>query len=143
MSEKINDFCESLRVQLTKVEDHLTRVGESIKAAPQQAADAVRSSIAEAKATHEQNVRKVDDAKVKLDERLQAKKQEVESQIEAWKTHREFDKLEKRADNAEGCAVAAIELAAACVVEADLATLEAIAARMEAEDAKAEASRDS
>jgi hypothetical protein len=65
------------------------------------------------------------------------KKEEVDSQIQEWKTNHEMHKLEKRADKAEDYAVAAIEFSAACVAEADLATLEAIAARMDAEGANA------
>lgn len=136
MSEKINQFCENLRVQLTSVEGYLNKVGESIKAAPGQAADAVQSSIAAAKEQHTANMQKVSDAKAKLEERVQAKKEEVESDIAEWKTNREINKLEKRADNAEEYAAAAIDFAAACVQEADLATLEAIVARMDAEGAK-------
>ena len=139
MSEKINEFCENLRVKLTKVENHLNRVGEDIKQVSEQAADKIRLKIDEAKATHEQNVQKVNDAKMKLEERLQAKKEEVGADVEAWKTNREIDKLEKRAVNAEGYAEIAIDLAAASVVEADLATLEAVVARLEANDAKSEA----
>ena len=136
MSEKIDQFCENLRVQLNNVESQLTKVAENVKAAPQQAADAVRATIDAAKLQHEQNMQKLADARAKLDERSQAKKEEVAGQIEQWKTNREIDKLERRADDAEFYAVAVIEFAAAAVAEADLATLEAIEARMQAEDAK-------
>ena len=135
MRKSIN-FVKIFAVQLNNVEGHLAKVGESIKAAPQQAANAVRSSIDSAKAQHAQNMQKVADAKAKLEERMNAKKEEVETQVEEWKTNHEISKLEKRADNAEGYAVAAIDFAASCVAEADLATLEAIVARMDAEEAK-------
>jgi hypothetical protein len=49
-------------------------------------------------------------------------------------------KMPKRAEKAEGYAIAAIEFAAAATAEAELATLEAIVARMESEDARAIAS---
>ena len=137
MSERIDQFCENLRVQLTNVESHLAKVGESIKSAPQQAQAAIQTKIDGAKAQHEQNMQKLSDAKAKLEERVQEKKSEVEGQIQEWKTNREISKLERRADNAEGYAIAAIEFAAAATAEADLTTLEAIAARMEAEEAKA------
>ena len=136
MSEKINQFCENLRVQLTAVESYLNKVGESIKAAPGQASDAVKSSIVTAKEQHAANMQKVSEAKAKLEEGVQAKKEEVESEITEWKTNHEIHKLEKRADNAEDYAAAAIEFAASCVQEADLATLEAIVARLDAEEAK-------
>ena len=130
---KINQFCENLCVQLTSVESYLKKVGDSINAAPDQAADAIQSSISAAKEQHAANMQKVADAKTKLEERIQAKKDEVESEIAEWKKNRETSKLEKRADNAEVYAAAAIEFAAASVQEADLATLEAVIARMDAE----------
>jgi chromosome segregation ATPase len=139
MSEKIDQFCEGLRNQLTKVETSLNKVGESIKAAPQQASDAVKSSLAAAKAKHEANMQSLHEAKAKMEERLHEKKEEVDSQIAEWKTNREIHKLEKRADNAEDYAMATIDFAGAAVVEADLATLEAIEARMDAEDVHASA----
>ena len=137
MSEKIDQFCENLRVQLTNVENYLAKVSENIKSAPQEAQAAIQAKIDGAKAQHEQNMQKLSDAKAKLEERVQEKKSEVEGQIQEWKTNREISKLESRADKAEIYAVAAIEFAAAATAEADLATLEAIVARMEAEEAKA------
>ncbi len=136
MSEKIDQFCENLRVQLTNVESHLTKVGESIKAAPQEAQATIRAKIDAAKAQHEQNMQKIADSRATLEERVQEKKAEIDTQIQEWKTNREISKLEHRADKAESYAVAAIEFAAAATAEADLATLEAIAARLEAEEAK-------
>ena len=137
MSEKIDQFCENLRVKLTNVESHLANVAESIKSAPQEAQAAIQAKIDGAKAQHEQNMQKLSDAKARLEERAQEKKSEVEAQIQEWKTNREISKLESRADRAEIYAVAAIDFAAAATAEADLATLEAIVARMEAEEAKA------
>ncbi len=135
MSDKIDIFCENLRDKLNNAESSLNRVSENLKSAPQQAADAIRSRIDTAKAQHQANVQKVADTKAKLDEGLQAKKDEVESDIAVWKTNRELHKLERRADNAEDYAVAAIEFAAACIIEADLAALEAIEARLDADAA--------
>ena len=94
MSEKINQFCENLKVQLNSVESYLNQVGENIKAAPGQAADAVQATIATAKQQHAANMQKVADAKAKLEERIQAKKEEVEADIAEWKTNREINKLE-------------------------------------------------
>ena len=139
MSKKIDQFCENLRVQLTNVESHLAKVGESIKAAPQEAQAAIRTKIDAAKAQHEQNMQKIADSRATLEERVQEKKAEIDTRIQEWKTNREISKLEHRADKAESYAVAAIEFAAAATAEADLAnlaTLEVIAARLEAEEAK-------
>ena len=100
---------------------------------------AIQSTIAAAKEQHAENMQKLTDAKAKLEERIQSKKEEVEADIAEWKSNREIHKLEKRADGAEDYAIAAIEFAAASVREADLATLEAIVARLDAEDAKTSA----
>ena len=136
MSEKIDQFCNSLREQLTKVESQLNQVGESIRAAPQEAEAAIHSKLKAAQAVHEGNKQKVTEAKTKIADYVEAKKKEVESEVQQWKTNREIKKLDHRADKAESYAVAAIDYAAAAVAEADLATLEAIVARVEAEEAK-------
>jgi hypothetical protein len=136
MSEKIDQFCNSLREQLTKVECQLNHIGESIKAAPQEAEAAIRSKIEVAQATHEGNKQKIAEVKTKIADYVEAKKNEVETDIQQWKINREIKKLDHRADKAESYAVAAIDYAAAAVVQADLATLEAIAARIEADEVK-------
>jgi len=139
MSEKIDQFCERLRTQLNAVESHLAQIRESVKAAPKEAEAAINSKIDAAKAKHEEHKQKFVSAKSKLEERFQAKQNEVAAEIQEWKTNRDIKKLDHRAERAEGYAVAAIEFAAAAVVEADLATLEAIEARLQAEDVKAPA----
>lgn len=139
MSEKIDKFCENLRVKMTNVESNLNKAGENLKTAPQQAADGVRSRIDSAKAHHLEYKQRAVDAKVKLDEHVMAKKAEVKSEVAEWKTNREIHRLEAWADEAESYAEAALEYAAACVVEADLATLEAIEARLDAEEAASRA----
>ena len=136
MSEKIDQLSHNLRVQLNAVESYLKKVGESIKAAPGQASDAIHAGIAAAKEQHATNIQKIAEAQTTLQERIRSKQQEVESEITQWKVNREIKKLEKRADKAEEYAAAAIEFAAACAQEANLATLEAIAARIDAEAAK-------
>ena len=136
MSEKIDQFCENLRVKLSNVEAHLQKVNENVKAAPQKAAHAIRTTIDAATEQHEKNMETLADGKAKLDQRLKAKKEEVASEIEEWRANREINKLEGRAENAEAYAFAAIDFAAVATAEADLATLEAIVARMEAEEAK-------
>ncbi len=136
MSDKIDQFCESLRVKLNSVESYLAQVGENVKAAPQQASAALQSSIESVKTQHAKNMQQVADAKAKLEQRVKTKTEEVEASIEQWKKVREISKLDNRAVLAEEYAIAAIEIAAPSVAEADLATLEAIAARMDAEEAK-------
>jgi hypothetical protein len=123
MSEKIDQFCENLRVQMTNVECYLKKVGDSIKAAPAEAQSEIRARIEAAKSQHEQNMRKLSEAKTQLEARVEDKKTELSDQIEQWKRDRELGKLDKRAEKAEGYAIAAIEFAAAATAEAELATL--------------------
>jgi len=134
MGEEIDQFCEDLRTKLTVIENHLTTVGDSIKAAPSEAKEAISAKIDAAKTMHAQNMQVIADTKGKLEARVQERKSEIASEIQEWKTNRETEKLEHRAKKAENYAIFAIEFAAAATAEADLAVLEAIAARRETKE---------
>lgn len=53
--------------------------------------------------------------------------------VEEWKTRREVEKIEQRADRSEEYAEEAISLAMATIEEADEAILAAISTRLDAE----------
>ncbi len=77
MGEEIDQFCEDLRTKLTVIENHLTTVGDSIKAAPSEAKEAISAKIDAAKTLHEQNMQVIADTKGKLEARVQERKSEV------------------------------------------------------------------
>jgi len=57
----------------------------------------------------------------------------VKLNVEEWKTRREVEKIEQRADRSEEYAEEAISLAMATIEEADEAILAAISTRLDAE----------
>ena len=137
MSDKVDKFCEALRVNLTRVEDCIAKVGENLKSASKTAEEEVKSKLDGLKAAHENNVDKILEAKTKIEARVAEKKAEINSTVREWKKNREISKLESRADAAEAYAAFAVEFAMAAAVEADIASLEAVAARIDAEQAVA------
>jgi hypothetical protein len=138
MSEKIDQFCESLRQQLTEIETKLTHTKADLETVPQDAKHLVQSKLEDAKSQLATNQQKADDAKTNVQQWLAAKKSELQSQVEEWKADREVDKLVSRADRTESYAASAIVFAAAAVQEAQIAVLEAIEARMTADEAVSE-----
>jgi glutamine synthetase adenylyltransferase len=135
MGEKINQFCESLRQQLTEVETKLNHVKGDLETAPQEAQNLVQSKLEDAKAQVATNKRKAEDAKANVQQWLEAKKSEITSQVDGWKAQREAEKLSSRADRTEEYAISAIVFAAAAVQEAQVAVLEAVEARLAADEA--------
>ncbi len=135
MSDKVDKFCELLRVNITRVEDYISKVGENLKSASTTAEEEVKSKLEGLKATHQNNVDKILESKTRIEARVAEKKAEIDSTVQEWKKNREITKLESRADAAEVYAAFAVEFAMAAAVEADIATLEAVAARIDAEQA--------
>ncbi len=135
MSEKINQFCESLKEQLTELESKFSNAKADIESFPQEAQNLVQSKLKEAKTQLASNKEKAESAKTKVQQFLETKKLELQSQIDEWKEQREVDKLVHRADKAEEYAAAVIIFAASALEESQVAVLEAIEARMEAEEA--------
>ena len=135
MSDKVDKFCELLRVNITRVEDYISKVGENLKLASTTAEEEVKSKLEGLKATHQNNVDKILESKTRIEARVAEKKAEIDSTVQEWKKNREITKLESRADAAEVYAAFAVEFAMAAAVEADIATLEAVAARIDAEQA--------
>jgi hypothetical protein len=136
VNKQITDCRENERVPLTGVESYLTKVADGIKAAPAEAKAEIRARIEAAKTHHEEYMRKLNEAKAKLDQHAEAKPAGLGNQIEGCKWDCHPSELDERAEKAECYAIAAIEFAAAATAEAELATLEAVAARMESDDAR-------
>jgi hypothetical protein len=74
-------------------------------------------------------------AKTKLEEYVEAKKDETTAAVSEWKANRDLKKLEKRAERAEKNAEVCVELALYYAGEAQVAILEATAARIDADNA--------
>jgi uncharacterized protein (DUF342 family) len=134
MSEKTDKFCDDLKAHLNAVEERLNRMKTSVQSAADEGREALEAKKRKVEADVEAEKHKVEEAKAKAKNWAEGKKAEVEADIDEWKKNREIHKLEKRAENAEEYAEAAILIAAAAVDEADYAILDAVASRLIADE---------
>jgi hypothetical protein len=137
MSQKVDEFCENLRVKLTGMESRVNELRakvehdrEATKAAIDEKIDEAKEGIGSVKADAEA-------ARARMKAQVDEKKTETKERIAEWKRDREVDKLEARAEDLEAYASWAILVAADALDEADVATLRAIQARLDADYAAA------
>ena len=100
--------------------------------------DKIQSSLEEAQAKMEAGRQHVSEAQAKMKAAVQEKQAETQAKIDGWKSQRQVQKLEKRADRAEDYAEWAVLAAVGAIEHADLAVLEAVDARIDAESAAGE-----
>lgn len=136
MSTKIDQFCETMRVNLNSMEAQLEQAKTDIGKAQKDGADAFDRKLAEAKIAVEGQRNEVEAAGIKVRHWVAAKTEAGEAAIKDWtdKLGKQWDrsKLEMHADRAEASARSSVILAKAALADAKLATLEAIAARQHA-----------
>jgi hypothetical protein len=129
MSTKIDQFCETMRVNLNSVEAQLEAAKADIGKAQKDGADAFDRKLAEAKTVVEGQRNDVEAAGIKVRHWVAAQTEAGEALIKEWKDKFDKGKLEMHADRAEASARSSVILAKAALADAKLATLEAIAAR--------------
>lgn len=136
MSTKIDQFCETMRVNLNSMEAQLEEAKSDIGKAQKAGADAFDRKLAEAKTAVEGQRNEVEAAGIKVRHWVAAKTEAGEAVIQGWKDKigEQWDrsKLEMHADRAEASARSSVILAKAALADAKLATYEAIAARQHA-----------
>lgn len=137
MSERIDKFCDDLKVRLNGIDQHLTQMKDKLDASRKEDEAAFRSLIDGAQRGLEEQRKEAEDTRAKFKARVDAKQAEVKTKIDEWKKGRETKKLVNRADDAEEYARWAIDAAQAAVIEAEVATLDAVTARLDADDALA------
>jgi len=129
MSTKIDQFCETMRVNLNSVEAQLEAAKADIGKAQKDGADAFDRKLAEARTAVESQRNDVEAAGIKVSHWVAAQTEAGEAVIKEWKDKFDKSKLEMHADRAEASARSSVILAKAALADAKLATLEAIAAR--------------
>ena len=129
MSTKIDQFCETMRVNLNSVEAQLEAAKAGIGKAQRDGAEAFDRKLAEARTAVEGQRNDVEAAGIKVRHWVAAKTEAGEAVIKEWKDKFDKSKLEMHADRAEASARSSVILAKAALADAKLATLEAIAAR--------------
>jgi hypothetical protein len=136
MAERIDRFCENLRVKLTSIDNEMqslkAKIDEKVKTAGQDAQtqlNAVNKRI-------EQERARVAAAQNDMKKWMEERKSASTEKIAEWKAKFEKAKLQSYADGAERYAAGATIVAMAAVDQAQEAALEAWLARKEADNAQ-------
>ena len=132
MSEKIDEFCENLRIKLTEIEGGVTKMVERIDASVDTAEDEIRNrrdAVAAELAKQEADVVETTAAVKKWTEEAKGITAET---VAGWVARADLEKLNLRVNAAEAYASATMKLAAAAMSKADLAAQDAWLARADA-----------
>ncbi len=137
MGERIDQFCENLRIKLTSIDNNMESLKAKIDSKARTAEQDVRSRLDDVDKRIEQDRTKVAAAQTDIKKWVDERKATTSEKIAEWKSKRELAKLGSRADSAERYAAAAAVVALAAVDEAEQASLEAWLTRRDAESAQA------
>jgi len=135
MGQKINQFCEDLRVKLTSIDNDLGSLKLKVDTKVHGAEEEARSHLAKVQQRIDADRSKVAAANAEMKKWVDDRKAVTAEKIAEWKVKREASKLQNRAEKAERNATAAIAVALAAVDDAELAALEAWLARKDADAA--------
>ena len=135
MSERIDQFCENLRMKLTSLDENMQQLKATIDSKAQTAEQEVRTRLDAVKNRIAQDRTKLETAQADVKKWVDEFKLASNEKSAEWKAKREKAKLRSRAENAERYGVAAAVVALAAVDAAEQAGLEAWLARKDAETA--------
>ena len=137
MAERIDRFCENLRVKLTNIDNEMqslkAKIDEKVKTAGQD----VQTELNAVKKRIEQDRAKLTAAQNDMKKWMEERKSATTEKIAEWKAKFEKAKLQSYAESAERYATGAAIVALAAVDQAQEAALEAWLARREADSAQA------
>jgi len=136
MGERIDQFCENLRIKLTSIDNNMESLKAKIDGKARTAEQDVQSHLDGVKKRIEQDRTKVTAAQADIKKWVEERKATASEKIAEWKTKREVAKLQSRAASAERYAAGAAVVAMAAVDEAVQASLEAWLARNDADTAQ-------
>ena len=125
MSERIDQFCENLRIKLTSIDKMMQQLKAKIDSKAQTAEQEVRIQLDAVKNRLKQDRTKLETAQADVKKWVDEFKLASNEKIAEWKAKREGAKLQIRAEIAERYAVAAAVVASTAVDEAEQAALEA------------------
>ena len=136
MSERIDQFCENLRVKLTSIDNNMQALKSKIDAKARTAEQDVRNELEGIKKRMEQDRTKVAAAQADIKKWAEECRTATNEKIAEWKAKSEKARLQSRANLAEKYALGAAVVALEAVSQAQQASLEAWLARKDAETAK-------
>ena len=137
MGQRINQFCEDLRLKLTEIDRGFDALDAKVQAKSESADNAIRARLEQVQRSLDQDRAKRSAAQAKIDGWVAKRKAATADKIAEWKVSRELAKLQNRARDAEEYAAATLDVALAAVDEAEQAALEAWLARNDADSAQA------
>jgi hypothetical protein len=133
VNQRIDQFCENLRVKLTSIDNNMKSIKGKIDSKAQSVDKDVRSHLDGVKKRMEQDRAKWTTAQADMKKWAEERKAATNEKVAEWKSKLEIAKLQSRAEGAKRYAEAAAVMAAAAVDEAEQASLEAWLARKDAE----------
>jgi predicted nucleic acid-binding Zn-ribbon protein len=135
MGERIDQFCENLRIKLSSIDNNMDALKARLDGNVRSEED-VQRYLDGVKKRIDQDRAKVTAAQADIKKWVEERKATASEKIAEWKTKREMAKLQSRAVSAERYAAAAAVVALAAVDEAEQASLEAWLARNDADSAQ-------
>lgn len=139
MSSKIDQFTESLRQSLTKMESQLERARADIKTVQHDDKVAIETKLRDARHFVESTREKTKTAGAKVQSWFKDKEATGAATIASWREKAEKKKLEAHAERAEEHAAAAVAYAEGAMADALVATFEALEARLASDEVVASA----
>jgi len=136
MSATVDQFCDKLRDRLNAIERRLQTVKADIQSHSEDATNAVRGKLEEAKTKLHAEKERVEKIRANLKARADQKIAETKEAVNQWVKKREIHKLQARAERAEAYAADAIAYAMVTIDEAEEAILDAVVSRMDADTVK-------
>ena len=136
MNERIDQFCENLRVKLTSIDNNMQALKAKIDSKARTAEQDVQSHLDSVKKRIAQDRTKLAAAQADIKKWAEERKAASDEKVAEWKAKLEKAKLKGRADAAERYAAGAAVVASAAVDEAEQAWLEAWLARRDADSAR-------
>lgn len=132
MGQRIDQFCEDLRLKLTGIDSDLHELSAKIEGRAATAEQDVRSHLQRVRERIDQDRTRIASSENKAKAWIENKQAATGEAIAEWKAKREVAKLQARAEDAESYAAAALAVAMAAVDDAEQAALEAWLARQDA-----------
>ena len=139
MSERIDQFCENLRIRLTSMDNNIRGLSAKMERQAQTAEQDARALLDAVKKRLEQDSAKLTAAENDMKQWANERKAATNERIAEWKANLEKDKLQSRADSANRYAAAAALVAMASLDTAEQGFLEAWLASRDADSAKGRA----
>ena len=136
MNERIDQFCENLRVKLTSIDDNTRAMKAKIDSKERTVEQDVQFRLNGVKKRMAQDRTKLEAAQADIKKWAEERKGATDEKIAQWKAKLEKAKLKGRAEAAERYAAGAAVVALAAVDEAEQASLEAWLARKDADAAQ-------